>query len=86
MRTTEAAICMYDPVLKSELPINGEDCSKAHLIYMIKEMGKGEMSEGKVNRWLGYIQGVMVATGNMTLEEVKTHNKEWQDVEVSSDE
>lgn len=32
-----------------------------HLMWMIKEMQTSDFSENKAMRWLGYIQGVLVA-------------------------
>lgn len=43
--------------------------SLAHLRWMIAEMGA--MSEAKTMRWLGYIQGVLVAYHVFTLDECK---------------
>jgi hypothetical protein len=34
-------------------------------------------SEAKLGRWLGYLQGVAVALGAMTLEECKDINRKW---------
>ncbi|CAH7391354.1 conserved hypothetical protein [Vibrio chagasii] len=34
-----------------------------HLAWMLTEIAKNEMSPTKANRWLGYVQGVMVGDG-----------------------
>lgn len=46
-----------------------------HVKWMLEEIIKGEMSEGKANRWLGYAQGVYVSMCYSTLNEMKNINK-----------
>jgi hypothetical protein len=58
-------------VLSEEHPTTGIN----HLNYMIDEIVEGGQSEGKANRWLGYLQGVLVATGVATLSQMKDVNK-----------
>lgn len=48
----------------------------AHLESMV-ERADPAFSEGKVNRWLGYMQGVLVATGTLTLDQCKAIKKEF---------
>lgn len=58
-----------------KLPTAGP-CSAFH----IEAMGKcinDAFSEGKRNRWLGYVQGVLVARGIMTLDEIKELNRKY---------
>lgn len=45
----------------------------AHIIDMAERCG--EHGERKMMRWLGYIQGVLVAFDIYTLEQVKEHSK-----------
>lgn len=47
--------------------------SYPHLRWMVEQIEKDEMSEGKTMRWLGYIQGVLVAIGpsSCTLDQMK---------------
>lgn len=42
-----------------------------HLRWMVEEIERGTMSEGKTMRWLGYLQGVMVGRYGATLEDMK---------------
>lgn len=60
-------------------PPDWEGCSLEHLRSMLSRMQEAEsghaFSEGKRNRWLGYIQGVAVASGIMTLNECKDLNR-----------
>ena len=55
------------------------DASRAHLEYMLQKMAGSLFDDGfdsdKLNRWLGYIQGVGVCSGLITLEEEKEINK-----------
>lgn len=57
----------------------------AHIPNMAERCG--EHGERKMMRWLGYVQGVLVAFDVYTLDEVKVHSKErrvtrpaWMDV------
>lgn len=50
-----------------------EASSLRHMESMVARMSP-EMSEGKRNRWLGYIQGVAVANGWLTLDDCKAIN------------
>ena len=48
----------------------GQD--KGHLRWMVLQMmSESEMSINKTMRWLGYIQGVLVAQGHASLDEMK---------------
>ena len=60
----------------SKLPESGP-CSYEHFVSMWNRIHDIEkrFSIAKINRWLGYIQGVMVALEVSTLEEVKEINK-----------
>lgn len=49
--------------------------SPQHLQWMVEEIIHYDMSENKTMRWLGYIQGVMVAKGWATLADMKTLNR-----------
>ncbi len=46
-----------------------------HLRWMIREMNN-DMSNNKAMRWLGYIQGVLVAAYGVSLEDMKELNLE----------
>lgn len=54
--------------LESEQRADG--LGEAHLRWMVQAM-HNNMPEAKVMRWLGYIQGVLVAEGKATLAEMK---------------
>lgn len=51
---------------------NGEGIS--HLRWMVSEIAKEHMSEGKTMRWLGYIQGAIVTLHIASLEDMKAIN------------
>jgi len=58
------------------------EASFGHLIDMLcrvnDAIAEGEpFSEGKINLWLGYMQGVLVARGLLTLDEAKQINKDY---------
>ena len=46
--------------------------SKDHLLWMIDQCLQQEMSEDKISRWLGFIQGVMCARGWLDMEHERT--------------
>ena len=46
--------------------------SKDHLLWMIDQCLRQEMSEDKISRWLGFIQGVMCARGWLDMEHERT--------------
>lgn len=46
----------------------------AHMVWMREEMSRGDQSDAKANRWLGYIQGWLVAMGLATLDDCKKTN------------
>lgn len=57
-----------------------------HLVSMMKRVdadfdttAQSGFSEAKLGRWLGYAQGVLVATDTLTLEECKQINMKWAD-------
>ena len=56
-------------------------CSTAHLVSMLERVTlyPEDFSEGKINRWLGYIQGVLVSYGVRDLVEMKLINKRCSD-------
>lgn len=64
---------LWSCVEKATLPDSGH-CSQDHLFSMLSRMRTFEKA-GKFNRWLGYIQGVLVATGNGTVEQFKDMNR-----------
>lgn len=50
-----------------------------HMLDMYRRVEKDKMSEGKLNRWLGFMQGVLVTYGIASLDEVKAINKKHAD-------
>lgn len=55
------------------------DVDYTHLVSMYERASTGEFSEGKLGRWLGYMQGVLIANGCITLDEAKALNKKHAD-------
>lgn len=55
-----------------------DDCGIDHLRDMLKTMETGEMSEGKLGRWLGWMQASIVFACDpyVTLEHMKSINRE----------
>lgn len=55
--------------------------STDHLSAMLSVMEEGEFSEGKMGRWLGWMQASAVAMHAplITLEDMKNINRKWAD-------
>jgi hypothetical protein len=84
------AVSIYENFLNS-LPIEHEpirytsdseplDCEQLdHILWMIQEIRKMLQSPnpnlGKINRWLGFIQGTFWSLGKFTIKEMRDHNK-----------
>ena len=66
----------YDNVVMEEKGVD-----YAHLESMLQrvEAEPHKFSDAKLGRWLGYMQGVLVANGLATLEEMKQLNVEFRD-------
>lgn len=83
MRATMEAACERLPATLDNALVP-EAASMSHLVHMLTrvELSMTEnivanaMSVSKINRWLGYMQGVLVARGLLTLEECKQINRE----------
>lgn len=41
---------------------------------MLRQLEEDAMSAEKVNRWLGFVQGVMWSAGLFTIDEMREHN------------
>jgi hypothetical protein len=50
-----------------------------HFQSMFRKITEGDFSEAKLGRWLGYLQGVLVANQCLTLEECKALNAQYAD-------
>lgn len=51
-----------------------------HLSWMIQTAHEDGFDEAKTMRWLGYVQGYLVACGRATLDEMKQINKEASEI------
>lgn len=58
------------------LPAEHPEYGRDHLHYMISEIESGRVVGEKSHRWLGFLQGVLVACGAATLEQMKLTNFE----------
>jgi len=58
----------------AKLPSDDPAETKDHLHFMIDQIASGQVSGEKSHRWLGYLQGIIVAGGGATLEEMKKTN------------
>lgn len=52
---------------RGRIGINGLETSFAHLRWMLVEI-PNLTDIGKANRWLGYVQGILIANGLTTVE------------------
>jgi hypothetical protein len=78
-RSFELATSKREEVLNPLTAISvSESTTLPHMKNMIEQMKTGNFSSGKLNRWLGWIQGSIVSMINpvVTLEDMKQINKE----------
>lgn len=54
---------------------NADPVSMEHVVDMYDRIRTGDFSQGKLNRWLGWMQAVCVMHGVLTLDECKEINK-----------
>ena len=47
----------------------------SHLKWMLNEIASGEMDDGKANRWLGFVQGVLVMRNLTTVDEERNFTR-----------
>ena len=60
----------------TKVPQDNDEYGKSHLHYMVDQIVHGKVTGEKAHRWLGFLQGVIVANGGATLEQVKQINVE----------
>jgi len=70
------AACSLINALESEVEAKRDDEGKglSHAAWMLEGIEKGYIQHEKAHRWLGYIQGLMVTNGVVTLKDVKSIN------------
>jgi hypothetical protein len=51
----------------------------SHLFEMESRIKSEDFTVGKLNRWLGWMQAVIVVCTDATLDEMKEINKRWSD-------
>lgn len=59
----------------NKLPAHQEEYGVDHLLDMCIAILNNEVIEDKAHRWLGWIQGCICMSGDVTLEELKEINK-----------
>jgi len=65
----------------ADVSSDNPDLDYPHLYDMLNKMQEGEMSEGKLGRWLGWMQAAVVAANiGVTLNDMKEINRRWSDV------
>jgi hypothetical protein len=70
----KAAVQIDSDHLNPGWPVERSDDGRGvpHLRWMLKQIiSSPEMSQDKAMRWLGYVQGALVTTGQTTLEQMK---------------
>lgn len=65
------------PLPEAERADDGDELS--HIVWMAQEMQRGYFSDAKANRWLGYMQGWLVASGLLDLADAKGTNAQCSD-------
>ncbi len=57
------------------LPGPGRMTNQKHLLWMLEQIEYGEVTGEKAHRWIGYIQGVLVAMHVATVGEMRDLNR-----------
>lgn len=67
-------ICDRYTAILLKQPADAKETGASHLLWMLSELQNdySGMSETKRHRWLGYIQGVMVMKGLITVDDERT--------------
>jgi|GEM_PF-4558486 len=68
----------------SESPNDDQYTSYSHLIWMLNEIKTGEMQYGKSNRWLGFVQGIIIERGLTTINEERDFTRPFFHEEFTS--
>ncbi|AUG85261.1 hypothetical protein DIREPILLOW8_61 [Vibrio phage Direpillow8] len=63
-------LCTYHPFEQPEYPL-----SESHLVWMLEQITMEYMPRTKANRWLGYVQGVMVAKGFINVQDERNRTR-----------
>lgn len=53
----------------------GRKTDHSHLMWMLEQIEEEKVTGEKAHRWIGYIQGVLVACEVTTVEEMKALNR-----------
>lgn len=73
MKVIKAAEQMI-PLVRGTVYGDIESATEEHLMHMISLIINGTVDGEKAHRWLGYLQGVVIAYEGTTLEELKQIN------------
>lgn len=66
----------YANMLTAHIPERDSVCTLCHVKWMLTEMKEytPDRSSDKLNRWLGFVQGVFWCEDVYTIDEMRTHN------------
>lgn len=71
-----ALLDLYAELLRNNPAIEGVDFNTPHLLWMLGLIKYSEdMSLTKKHRWLGFVQGVMIANGLTTVADQRDHTR-----------
>ncbi len=70
-------VCYHYEVILQREPPDASETGASHLLWMLREIQHdwNGMSETKRHRWLGYVQGVMVMKGLITVEDERIRTR-----------
>lgn len=70
---------LYDLIITKKalccLPGPGRMTNQQHLLWMLEQIQHGEVTGEKAHRWVGYVQGVLVALHVTSVEEMRDLNR-----------
>ncbi len=75
MNPINVATPMISLILLSELPEYHPEYGKDHLLEMVRKIERGDVSDEKAHRWIGWIQGCVCMGRGATLDQMKCINK-----------
>lgn len=64
--------------LVERLPETGTSVGRTHALSMLRRLGRQELSVTQANRWLGWLQCLLVVNNISSLSEMMEHNREFK--------
>ena len=79
IKAAQYSLALINPELLTLGEQHSDGDGSKHMVFMLQEICKGEMSIGKANRWLGWAQCLMMIYNHASLAELKDVNRRASD-------